>query len=84
MATDRLRNERFDQIVCSTTQTDGRSAILGGKASRVGSRTVRIITNASTIPGMPTTMKAVRQPNSWLIQPPAARPNSMPTGTPQE
>ncbi len=49
---------------------------------RTGSRRVNLASRASSSPGRPTTMKAVRQLKVWAIQPPATAPSIEPSGTP--
>ena len=51
---------------------------------RTGSLTVNLNIKASNIPGMPTTKKANRHPNTSLIHPPANNPNIIPKGMPKE
>ena len=51
---------------------------------RIGSGMLIRTTTASRIPGAPTTRKATRQPKNSLSQPPARKPNRMPTLTPME
>ncbi len=78
-----FRNTRLAAINLTTVQNGG-GVTTGGFSPwasaypRGGSVKVKRTNTAISIPGSPTTTKAVRQPYHSLIQPPTRKPISMP------